>query len=115
MKPGYSKLLMSEFVLPVTNCPLYPALLDVNMMGEYYSFLILSGFRNSRITLHNYVLNIHVVVRCANSVSAIAVLNGMERTEAQFTKLLDAAGLKVVKFWSVGAETEGLVEAVLKD
>ncbi|EMR61870.1 putative o- protein [Eutypa lata UCREL1] len=76
MKPGYSKLLMSEFVLPVTNCPLYPALLDVNMM---------------------------------------AVLNGMERTEAQFTKLLDAAGLKVVKFWSVGAETEGLVEAVLKD
>jgi hypothetical protein len=39
----------------------------------------------------------------------------MERTEDQFTKLLDAAGLKVVKFWSVGAEVEGLVEAVLKD
>ncbi|KAI1380750.1 S-adenosyl-L-methionine-dependent methyltransferase [Hypoxylon crocopeplum] len=76
MTPGYSKLLMSEFVLPASNTPLYPALLDVNMM---------------------------------------AVLNGMERTEAQFTELLDAAGLKVVKFWSVGAETEGLVEAVLKD
>ncbi|KAI1181015.1 S-adenosyl-L-methionine-dependent methyltransferase [Nemania sp. FL0916] len=76
MKPGYSKLLMSEFVLPSNNTPLYPALLDINMM---------------------------------------AVLNGMERTEAQFTELLDAAGLKVVKFWSVGAETEGLVEAMLKD
>ncbi|KAI1125485.1 S-adenosyl-L-methionine-dependent methyltransferase [Nemania abortiva] len=76
MKPGYSKLLMSEFVLPSSNTPLYPALLDVNMM---------------------------------------AALNGMERTEAQFTDLLDAAGLKVVKFWSIGAETEGLVEAVLKD
>ncbi|KAI0019982.1 O-methyltransferase [Xylariomycetidae sp. FL0641] len=56
MEPGYSKLLFSEFVLPACNVPLYPALLDINMMG-----------------------------------------------------------LKVVKFWSVGAETEGLVEAVLKD
>ncbi|KAI0505266.1 S-adenosyl-L-methionine-dependent methyltransferase [Xylaria bambusicola] len=76
MRPGYSKLLMSEFVLPSSNTPLYPALLDINMM---------------------------------------ALLNGMERTEAEFSALLDAAGLKVVKFWSVGAETEGLVEAVLKD
>ncbi|KAI0193852.1 S-adenosyl-L-methionine-dependent methyltransferase [Astrocystis sublimbata] len=76
MAPGYSKLLLSEFVLPSSNTPLYPALLDINMM---------------------------------------ALLNGMERTEAQFCKLLDAAGLKVVKFWSVGVETEGLVEAVLKE
>ncbi|KAI1261979.1 S-adenosyl-L-methionine-dependent methyltransferase [Xylariaceae sp. FL1019] len=76
MTPGYSKLLMSEFALPSSNTPLYPALLDVNMM---------------------------------------ALLNGMERTEAQFTALLDAAGFNVVKFWSVGAETEGLIEAVLKD
>ncbi|KAI0114297.1 S-adenosyl-L-methionine-dependent methyltransferase [Nemania sp. FL0031] len=76
MTPGYSKLLLSEFVLPSSNTPLYPALLDVNMM---------------------------------------AVLNGMERTEAQFAELLDAAGLKVVKFWSIGAEIEGLVEAMLKD
>lgn len=44
-----------------------------------------------------------------------AVLNGMERNEAQFTELLDAAGLKVVKFWTVGPEVEGLVEAILKD
>ncbi|KAI0858483.1 S-adenosyl-L-methionine-dependent methyltransferase [Xylaria cubensis] len=76
MMPEYSKLLMSEFVLPASNTPLYPALLDVNMM---------------------------------------AVLNGMERTEAQFSALLDAAGLKVVKFWSIAPEVEGLVEAVLKD
>jgi hypothetical protein len=76
MTPGYSKLLLSEFVLPAQNVPLYPALLDVNMM---------------------------------------ALLNGMERTEAQFTKILEEAGFKVVKFWSVGAEIEGLVEAVLKE
>lgn len=76
MTPGYSKLLLSEFILPASNTPLYPALLDINMM---------------------------------------AVLNGMERTEAQFSELLDAAGLKVIKFWTVGPEVEGLVEAVLKD
>ncbi|GAW24044.1 hypothetical protein ANO14919_136230 [Xylariales sp. No.14919] len=76
MKPGYSKLLMSEFVLPASNAPLYPAILDINMM---------------------------------------VLLNGMERTEAQFNGLLDAAGLKVVKFWSVAPEVEGLVEAILKD
>ncbi|KAI0418935.1 S-adenosyl-L-methionine-dependent methyltransferase [Xylaria grammica] len=76
MKPGYSKLLMSEFVLPASNAPLYPAILDINMM---------------------------------------VLLNGMERTEAQFNDLLDAVGLKVVKFWSVAPEVEGLVEAILKD
>ncbi len=35
MTPGYSKLLLSEFVLPTRDCPLYPALLDINMMGEF--------------------------------------------------------------------------------
>ena len=39
----------------------------------------------------------------------------MERAEAQFTMPLDAAGLKAAIFWSVGAEMEGLVEAVLQD
>ncbi|KAI9157924.1 putative o- protein [Paramyrothecium foliicola] len=76
MTPGYSKLLLSEFILPATDAPLYPSLLDINML---------------------------------------TLLNGMERTEAQFEKLLDAAGLKVVKFWTVAPEVEGLVEAVLKD
>ena len=51
----------------------------------------------------------------ANSHYPTAVLNGKERAEAQFTMPLDAAGLKVVIFWSVGAEMEGLVEAVLQD
>ncbi|OTA67095.1 S-adenosyl-L-methionine-dependent methyltransferase [Hypoxylon sp. EC38] len=75
MTPGYSKLLISEFVLPTSNTPLLPALLDIQMM---------------------------------------AILNAMERTEAQYSKLLDAAGLKIAKVWSIGAETEGIVEAVLK-
>jgi hypothetical protein len=75
MKPGYSKILIFEWVLPATGVPLYPALLDVNMM---------------------------------------ALLNGMERTEVQWKALLNAAGLEVVKFWTAGPESEGLIEAVLK-
>ncbi|KAJ5620312.1 hypothetical protein N7510_004296 [Penicillium lagena] len=74
MKPGYSKLLIFEWVLPAKETPLYPALLDVNMM---------------------------------------ALLNGMERTEEQWTNLLTQAGLKIKKVWSAGIDSEGLIEAVL--
>jgi hypothetical protein len=43
----------------------------------------------------------------------MAVLNGMERTEAQWKALLNHAGLKVVKFWNTNYKSEGLIEAVL--
>ena len=33
MEPGYSRLLLNEFILPAKNVPLYPALLDINMMA----------------------------------------------------------------------------------
>ena len=33
MKPGFSKLLISEFVLADTNAALFPASLDLQMMG----------------------------------------------------------------------------------
>ena len=33
MTRGYSKLLINEFVLPATGTPLYPAVLDINMMA----------------------------------------------------------------------------------
>ena len=99
---------MSEFVLPVKDCPLYPALLDINMMGKFPSFPEAHRVPNTKLV--SPIRRDRVL-----TVSSPAVLNGMERTEAQFTKLLDAAGLQVVKFWSVGAETEALVEAILKD
>jgi hypothetical protein len=71
MTAGYSKLIIFEWVLPVKEVPLYPALLDINMM---------------------------------------AVLNGMERTEAQWEAILNHAGLKVAKFWKTDHESEGLIE-----
>lgn len=33
MTPGYSKLLIFEFILPDVGAPLYPSLLDINMMA----------------------------------------------------------------------------------
>ncbi|KAL8829948.1 MAG: hypothetical protein Q9191_001720 [Dirinaria sp. TL-2023a] len=75
MKPGYSKLLVNEWVLPEAGVPLYPALLDINMM---------------------------------------ALFSGMQRTQTQWKDLLESVGLKIVKFWSVGPEVEGLIEAVVE-
>ncbi|CAN8103135.1 unnamed protein product [Discula destructiva] len=74
MSRGYSKLLIFEWIMPEKGVPLYPALLDINMM---------------------------------------ALLNGRERTEAKWTTLLNAAGLKVIKFHHVGPDEEGLIEAEL--
>lgn len=76
MTRGYSKILIFEWILPARDVPLYPALLDVNMM---------------------------------------ALLNGMERTEAQWTALLASAGLRVVKFHKNRPDAEGLIEAELAD
>lgn len=74
MERGYSKLLIFEWILPDSGTPLYPALLDINMM---------------------------------------TLLNGVERTRGQWTALLEAAGLKVTKFWTIGDDVEGLIEAEL--
>ncbi|KAF2868140.1 S-adenosyl-L-methionine-dependent methyltransferase [Massariosphaeria phaeospora] len=76
MERGYSKLIIFEWILPETDVPLYPALLDVNMM---------------------------------------ALLNGRERTEEQWSGLLGQAGLQVVRFHKAGADAEGLIEAELAD
>jgi len=72
MEPGYSKLLIFEWILPARDVPLYPSLLDVSVM---------------------------------------AVLNGMERTEEQWTALLAQAGFRVIKFHKAGDDAEGLIEA----
>lgn len=74
MTRGYSKLLIFEWILPAKGVPLYPALLDVNMM---------------------------------------ALLNGRERTEEDWTVLLVAAGLKVIKIHRISPHEEGLIEAEL--
>lgn len=75
MEPGYSRILINDWVIPDTGSGLIPALLDINMM---------------------------------------VVLTGMERTVSQWKDLLDSVGLEIVKFWTVGNDTEGLIEAIRK-
>lgn len=42
MKPGYSKILINEWVLPDTGSPLLPALLDIQMLA------VLSGMERTQ-------------------------------------------------------------------
>lgn len=42
MKPGYSKVLIFEWILPDVGTPLYPALLDINMLA------LLSGMERTQ-------------------------------------------------------------------
>lgn len=43
----------------------------------------------------------------------MAIVAGKERTESQWTCLLDQPGLVVVEIWG-GSDEEGVIEAVLK-
>lgn len=74
MRHNYSKLLISDFVLPARGAALFPASLDLMMMG-----------------LHA----------------------GMERSETQWRRLLDAEGLKIVKIWQLVPGRESVIEATL--
>ncbi|KAF2264003.1 O-methyltransferase [Lojkania enalia] len=74
MKKGYSKLLLSEFILPNQKCTLFKAGFDIEMMAMH----------------------------C-----------GQERTQNQWTTLLERVGLKVIKFWIPESGGEGIIEAEL--
>ncbi|KAE9375979.1 S-adenosyl-L-methionine-dependent methyltransferase [Stipitochalara longipes BDJ] len=75
MVKGYSRLLLSDDIVPETNCSLRTFGRDIGMLS-----------------LHS----------------------GSQRSEKQWTALLEPVGLKIVKFWYF-AKGEGLIEAVLKD
>ena len=44
----------------------------------------------------------------------MAMHAGMERTEKQWSLLLEKAGFKIIKFWRPEGDGEGVVEAMLK-
>ena len=75
MVKGYSRLLLSDDIVPETNCSLRTLGKDIGMLS-----------------LHS----------------------GSQRSEKQWTALLEPVGLRIEKFWYF-AKGEGLIEAVLKD
>lgn len=54
--------------------------------------------------------------RCTHTLDIVVmtVMNGIERTPAQFTSLLEQAGLKLKKIWTTRSDLQ-VVEAVLAD
>ncbi|KAM0261377.1 hypothetical protein ACHAQJ_002228 [Trichoderma viride] len=73
MKPGYSKVLINDIVLPAMGASCYQTALDCFMLQ----------------------------------------LSGKERTEAVWEKVINEAGMKVVKIWPDGRGYESLIEAEL--
>ncbi|WQF86499.1 Putative O-methyltransferase domain, S-adenosyl-L-methionine-dependent methyltransferase superfamily [Colletotrichum destructivum] len=74
MKPGYSRLLVNENVLPPTGANWQKTALDMMMMTLFSS---------------------------------------RERTEEQWRRLLEPAGLRIIKIWSQGEGVESLIECEL--
>lgn len=52
--------------------------------------------------------------QAALDINMMACHASMERSKAQWTALLDQAGLEVSKFWMPPGDGRGIVEAVLK-
>lgn len=76
MKPGYSKLLIHDLILPDEHPSAYQCIFDMTMM---------------------------------------TFNGGAERSQKQWTELLQGAGFEVVKFWIEDEDADGIVEAVKKE
>lgn len=74
-------------------------------MKKGYSKLIVFEFvlPEQNTPLYPALLDIHMM----------ALFNGMERMKAQWEAILEQAGLKAVKFWTIADDVETLIEAEL--
>lgn len=72
--------------------------------------------RQSRLLLVEYVLDEQGVDWLDSSFDIVMWLffNGIERTHAQWSALLDRVGLKIVKVWSLAGTKERVIEAGVK-
>ncbi|KAL8722779.1 MAG: hypothetical protein Q9225_000790 [Loekoesia sp. 1 TL-2023] len=75
MTPGYSKILINEYVLPDRGCSMHQAVMDMNMF---------------------------------------TMTAGLERTEKQWRKLIEQAGLYISKLWLPDGDGEAIIEVVSK-
>lgn len=101
MSPGYSKILINDFVLPTHNVPLYPAQLDGIMMAVF----------NGSSSL--FFFSPFLKVMFADQ--ELTIRQAMERTHEQWTKLLHEAGFTNMKFHVADPEgnSEGLIEVMI--
>lgn len=70
---------------------------------------------NSRILIHDIIVpdTGATMIHAWQDISLLAI-GGTERTEKDFTRLLETAGLVLVKVWRKPGDIMGIVEARLK-
>ena len=70
----------------------------------------------SRILINDWVLldKGSTLFPACMDITMLALQSGMERTERQWRELLASVGLKFVKSWGLGSESDSLIEAVLE-
>ncbi|KAI9711327.1 MAG: hypothetical protein M1820_002314 [Bogoriella megaspora] len=71
----------------------------------------------SRILIKDYVLpDIGVGLRASTlDIIMMCACSGIERTQRQWSELLDSCGLKIVKVWQTRSDYEQVIEATLKN
>lgn len=69
----------------------------------------------SRILINEWVLSDtnSSVLSTLMDINMMCLFAGTERTRSHWDALLGSAGLKIVKVWDLGPDTESLIEAVL--
>ncbi|CAI7629447.1 unnamed protein product [Penicillium glandicola] len=71
--------------------------------------------RHSRILIHDIIVpEVGATMSHAWQDISLLAIGGIERTEKNFARLLDSAGLELVKVWSKSGDMLGIVEARLK-
>ncbi|KAJ5162667.1 O-methyltransferase [Penicillium coprophilum] len=71
--------------------------------------------RDSRILIHDIIVpEVGATMSHAWHDISLLAIGGVERTEKDFARLLDDAGLEVVKVWKKSGDMLGIVEACLK-
>ncbi|KAI4173394.1 MAG: hypothetical protein LQ343_002926 [Gyalolechia ehrenbergii] len=70
----------------------------------------------SRLLINEWVLSDtnSSLLAAMMDINMMCLFAGTERTRSQWDALLGSAGLKIVKLWGPGQETESLIEAVLE-
>ena len=62
MRAGYSKLLINDWVLPEAGAPLYPSLLDINMLALFSSMERTVNQFSELLALEGYtIVDFHTV------------------------------------------------------
>ncbi|KAI4157937.1 MAG: hypothetical protein L6R39_000569 [Caloplaca ligustica] len=87
---------------------------DAGVILQHTADAMKKGY--SRLLINEWVLSDtnSSFLPAAMDINMMCLFSGMERTRSQWDALLGRVGLKIIKLWGPGQETESLIEAVLE-